>query len=487
MSAAVHSQVSQSVRKEIEQEEGYSFNIYPFKEKGVLIKYKNEDKKERANELNFEMVNSEFNTLKTKKIVTSKDFDENYSFYSDDHLYFFELNFKKGDFQCHSIQIPDLESVSAFGTLPKKSVWYDHRVIDGKMFIATRVKKEHIIQVVDMKSGKYMSVRPESEADADLGFNGIESIEYEGRTEILFKYTSCIKKECEFKVFAFDSDGNRNGKVITFPKHEEYTFLTVKLNKESDDKYAMLGTYAYKGSGANGFFTAKASQGKVSNVKYYNFLEMPNYLDFYSDRAQKKIEKKQEKSEKKGKEFAFSYNVLVHQIYKQNDQYILVGEFYYPTYVTVTSTSYVNGKPVTTTRREFDGYQYSKALVTAFDTDGELVWSNFFPMYLHYKPFSVKSFIRVKLADDKVDLAYINQNLIKTITFEDGEIVNEADATFVQAMDDDDVIKTASIGNMTYWYDNFYIAFGYQKIKNKEMERGNKKRKVFYLNKVSYN
>lgn len=43
-----------------------------------------------------------------------------------------------------------------------------------------------------------------------------------------------------------------------------------------------------------------------------------------------------------------------------------------------------------------------------------------------------------------------------------------------------------SFSNINHWYDNYFIAFGKQKIKNKEEKDAKKKRKVYFFTKLRY-
>ncbi len=57
-----------------------------------------------------------------------------------------------------------------------------------------------------------------------------------------------------------------------------------------------------------------------------------------------------------------------------------------------------------------------------------------------------------------------------------------------------DVIETGldadktkwSSSNLSYWYNGYFLAFGFQKIKNKEDKSVKRKRRVMYMSKVKY-
>ena len=51
---------------------------------------------------------------------------------------------------------------------------------------------------------------------------------------------------------------------------------------------------------------------------------------------------------------------------------------------------------------------------------------------------------------------------------------------------DGDKIKWNSNSSIEYWYDDYFLAFGIVKIKNKEKKGDERKRTVFYVNKIAY-
>jgi hypothetical protein len=149
----------------------------------------------------------------------------------------------------------------------------------------------------------------------------------------------------------------------------------------------------------------------------------------------------------------------------------------------------VNGRPVQSTRQVFDGYQYTHATVAAFDIEGEKLWDVTFEMNPWYKPYRVTRFIRVtETSETELGLMFSSFNTLKTkaITSE-GEVLSEREVSMIETGDDDDKVKN-TWSNLTFWYDNYFLAHGTQTIKNKEEkeERGKAKRSVYFINKISY-
>ncbi|MCB0739101.1 MAG: hypothetical protein KDC92_16445, partial [Bacteroidetes bacterium] len=198
------------------------------------------------------------------------------------------------------------------------------------------------------------------------------------------------------------------------------------------------------------------------------------------------------KKEKKGKELVFSYRIAMHGIIKVDDGYMFLGEAYYPTYrtETYTTTSTVNGVTTTTTntRQVFDGYQYTHAILSKFNEDGKLIWDQIFEMWPSYKPFVVKHFISIaERNQNSLKLVFASRSRITSKSFDfNGTIIQESESEEIETNFENDKTKS-SFSNIDYWYDNFFIAYGEQKIKNtKDDTRQKRKRKVYFINKIKY-
>ena len=181
-----------------------------------------------------------------------------------------------------------------------------------------------------------------------------------------------------------------------------------------------------------------------------------------------------------------NYRMVIHNIIEKEEEYIFIGEAYYPTYRTESYTTFVNGVSSTQTRQVFDGYQYTHAAIASFDQKGNMNWSNTFEMWLDYKPYSAKEFITVSTYDNKVSMIYINGSVIKSTSFKDGQAVTDKNIEIVNTGDENDKLKWTTSAETDYWYDDNFIASGFQKIINSKERIGNKRRKVFFLNKIEY-
>ena len=282
---------------------------------------------------------------------------------------------------------------------------------------------------------------------------------------------------------------NQTNEVILKPK-EDYNLLDGKIMTLNNNKQVVLGTYAIGKGSSSGMYFSTLKNGNQDITKYYNFTDFNNFFSYLSEKKQEKIERKKERAKARDKELDFSYQLLVHDLIFKNNEYIMVAEAYYATYrVETYYTSVPNGNggfsTVMQTRTVFDGWLYSHAVIAGFDENGNKLWDNSFEMG-DFKTFRLKERVKVNNKGEKIELIYAGAgNTIYTKTIKGSNIIDEKESSKIENLLEDDEFKIGISTSMENWYDNYFIASGLSKIKNKELEN-NKKRKVFYINKIEY-
>jgi hypothetical protein len=262
--------------------------------------------------------------------------------------------------------------------------------------------------------------------------------------------------------------------------------ITVGAVGESD--VVIAGTYGNASYGPNnGIYFGASSEGEITDITSYNFLEIPNYLDYLPERDQNRLENKIERKASKGKELETSEYLVMHNLIPVDNDFLLITEAYYPTYRTEYRTTTVKGKTTTTPVQVFDGYQYTHAMIAKFNKEGEMLWSQVFKMYLWYKPFVARTFIRIAAQEqNSIQLVYADGKNIYSKSFSfDGEILYDKTSNPINTDNENDKVKQ-SYSNISYWYDKYFLSYGVQSIKNKVDDDVKRKRTVLFLNKVSF-
>lgn len=290
---------------------------------------------------------------------------------------------------------------------------------------------------------------------------------------------------------AYLIDADLDGQLNTSMKIDESEGRFVKsitVGQVGKEDLVIAGTFGNGPYSANtGIYFGTSSDGEITDMTSYNFLDIPNYLDYLPERAQRRIENKKERKESRGKELEAAELLVMHNLIPVDDDFLLITEAYYPTYRTETRTTTSGGKTTTTTVQVFDGYQYTHAMIAKFNKEGEMLWSQVFKMYLWYKPFVARTFIRIAGKEqNSIQLVYADGKNIYSKSFSfDGEILNEKTSNPINTENDNDKIKD-SYSNIAFWYDKYFLSYGVQDIKNRGDVDMKRRRKVFFMNKVSF-
>jgi hypothetical protein len=285
--------------------------------------------------------------------------------------------------------------------------------------------------------------------------------------------------------------------ILAITTGNQFGFLeTAKIIALQGKDKMILGTYSLrKNSNKNadastntqGYYIIKISNNTQEFYKQYSFNEFTNFYNYLNYKTKNKIIKRNNKSKSKGGETELNYQLLVHEVFIYNGNYILASEAYYPEYHTEYYTTYYNGYPQTTTYSVFDGYRYTHAIVAAFDKNGALMWDNTMQIW-DILSFNLKN--RISFVVDKENNMVVLYNYNGTLFSKqiNGNItIEEKDRTPIETSYPEDKVKGNSSSDIDYWYGNYFIAYGIQEVRNPDQNPTHKTtRNVFYFNKIGF-
>ncbi len=262
-----------------------------------------------------------------------------------------------------------------------------------------------------------------------------------------------------------------------------------KLNQIDAENKIMVGAYGPISSMKSG--SVNITQGiyvglmNGNKQKYFKTIAWNKFKNFKvaTSRAEDKAIKK---ATKKGKEAKISIQVIFHDVIVKDDETVFFGETYYPAYETRTEVYFSNGRMQTRTVVVFIGYQYSGTLIFAVGETGELLWDNGFSVNGPLTFFLRERFKFYETGDNTYTVVYNDGYILKTQTFDKENNTRNFKQVNMGSTDKKGDKITASYTNsdIEYWYDDYYIASGSLDVKNKNEKGKNKKRSLFYFNKI---
>lgn len=483
-------------RVEIDLKDGFSNEeVYEFNEYGFVLKAIGK-KAGGLREWKFDFY--DVNLQKTKTV--SKNLSAKLKVaevYKTEEYFYILLTDKKSNFVFLTIDGAKQEVSQIYGVLPRKTVIKKLAVFKDKMYLAgVQKRKSPSLITIDLKTKEqkrsFVEVKGIKPKNVSLlGFEVLEDAE-----EVLFyTRTKISKTDRKMYVSRIDSNGDIQGQ-FEFGKEDEYSIVNITGFKVDREKYCFTGTYANKGSVeskgsivSKGMFFSVVEDEKIKKINFYNFLDLDNFLNYLSEKKQAKIKRKKKRKEKRGKELKTSYYIANHNIIPTDSGYLLLGEAYYPTYRSESHTTTTSdGKTSTSYLTVFDGYFYTHAILSKFDFDGELDWDVCFEMRPSNKPFKVKRFIALENNDDGVlKLAFANKDKIVSKVFDlDGTVLQDEESEEIETGEGDN--EKWTIAELSYWYDNYFLNYGFQKIKNEDAKKNKvkRRRKVFFMSKIKF-
>ncbi|MBN2892960.1 MAG: hypothetical protein JXL97_13920 [Bacteroidales bacterium] len=475
----LYSQVETEKRIEFDVENyNSSYYFYEFNSLGaILISEQGSSNKYKVNLLNQNL-----------DIVETKYFEipdkENYTnYFSNDSTLYLLFKARNGSYTLVVIDVKDMIITKKESAFPKKTYVYNIMAIDDMVFFEISIKRNNSITTLNLNTS-IQSVIPIFIKGYKEKNTSIENVQISENTKEYFVFVNAYKGN-EHNLYVLKYDKNAELKeTFNLSENLEQKLSSVSVSAISKNEYIFSGTYSSKKvSSGEGLYFCKIINGKTEFIKFYNFMEFDEFLSYLPQRKIDKIEKKKKRKKDNGKSYSLNYLLASHEIIQIDNNYYYLGEAFYPTYRTETYTD-SNGQ--TQTRQVFDGYQYTHATLVAFDELGNKLWDKTFEMWPSYKPYFVKKFITMTIIDQNINLLFINRSNIVSIAFSVfGENKSEKDYDFLETGNENDKLRY-SLAEVVYWYNNYFIAYGFQKIKNNTDETSSKKRKVFFVNKISY-
>jgi hypothetical protein len=263
----------------------------------------------------------------------------------------------------------------------------------------------------------------------------------------------------------------------------------VSINSEDD---IIAGTYSTKKAEySRGFFLGFIDETGKQRIQYHNYAELENFFSYMKAKRQRRVKEKIERKKINGKKLKYNYRLMVHDIVKFNDSFILLGEAYYPKY---NNQSYYGGFNNYYGNRGgnnlyyFEGYKYTHAVIICFDQSGNYQWDNSFEINDVISPNLVQ-LVEISPKNDEIILLYNYENVIRSKIIKGSDVIEgkEFDDILLKFQDDEVKNNNSEHGGLDSWYNDVFYAYGIQKIKNLKDADVKLNREVFFINKIIYN
>jgi hypothetical protein len=287
----------------------------------------------------------------------------------------------------------------------------------------------------------------------------------------------------------YDPDGNLNSNVALDPGNKHLIFG--RSIKTTEDMQLVAGVYGSRSAQySHGVFIASIDPAGIQQIKYYQFADLENFFKYMKAKREKRVKSRIERRKIKGKKVRMNYRFLVHELVPYQDQFILLGEAFYPKYRNI-DRSYgsffipVDPGAIIQNGRIFEGYYYTHAIVMGFRPDGKLLWDNSFEIN-DVRTFTLEQFVKLEMQENKIALLYLFDNAIRTKIIQNNEVIEGKSTDEIEIKSEDEIVKRNYTGKsrLEYWYKDYLFASGIQEIESKVKSKNSSPRRVFFINKI---
>lgn len=302
-----------------------------------------------------------------------------------------------------------------------------------------------------------------------------------------------MDKQRTIWIKSYDPDGDLLRNLALQPEENTHLIFGRSL-KISGEKQIVAGVYGNRSSEfSRGMFIATVEPSGYEQIRYYNFGDLKNFFHYMKAGREQRIKNRIERKKIRGKKIRFNYRFLVHELVPYGDQFVLLGEAFYPRYVSTDRSQYRFFSPygffpgtMLQDGRIFDGYYYTHAVVMGFDENGNLLWDNSFEIN-DIKTYTLEQFVKLEVLPDRLALMYVFENQIRTKIIKGDMVLEGKTIDPILTFRPEDVVRDDDYekNKLEYWYNQYMYAYGIQDIETPGV-KGSSKRRVFFINKLYY-
>jgi len=308
----------------------------------------------------------------------------------------------------------------------------------------------------------------------------------------------------ELAIKSFDS----RGKVLVDEKYEfdnNWRALNGKLIISESNKIVVSGSFATNSSYySQGYYFGNIAPGTELSMKYIGFVEVSHFFDYMKPKRAEKIKAKINNSKASNKPYEFKTQAYVHNLNERDGEFLLISELYKPefsngnssiasgfsdnssrAYRNNTGQKYVNRYSRLTNTQEASHISYHECVVLGLDESGKLLWDQ--SLSLNEKEtLALEQVAEVYKKNGNGVLIYKKEGELVYRTFDLSQESSTDSSVVINTFKEHDEVSYHSErqGKVQYWYDNNFIVWGYQKVSNDQYAQADKKRNIFFINKL---
>ncbi len=501
-----YAQKLDAIRLEVPSDlESEQFHVEPLGDDGLLIFYEsNEVSKDNFRKWYFGLFDTDLKQkwLKFVPLNDKIEFITSKFINGKTHMLFKSINMGRSEFGLYDIVTYDAraESFSRIsGSIPSKAEVAGFEIINNTACLALNLKKHKTDLVfISIDNGDIVPIHIGEDIPgiieavfADTKSNSFYiSIKQNRDRRYIHEYLLCYSPQgkliseisiADNEALKYFSDyvymPNGSNEILVFGTYNIVTGRTLSfkdIEEESEDKSA-------------GMFFMKIVNGKQESLFYYDFMGLNNITNAIIPNNFKASKTSKDTSNTRGIKtmVTASFNLNKPKVFRTSGgNYIFSVEVYQPYYRTETRMDYdFYGRPYPYTYNVFSGFNFYDAIISGISAEGELLWSNDFPIS-DLLTYSTKRNTVVFEDGNLISMAYVNNGNVVSQTIEGPADIDKSKMKIGTNFPQDRIAQDEN-NRIVRWYGDYFLIYGYEKLKNRTLGEQST-RVVFYANKIAY-
>ncbi|WP_236252951.1 transcriptional regulator [Echinicola sp. 20G] len=317
-------------------------------------------------------------------------------------------------------------------------------------------------------------------------------------------------KQRSLSLMTFDIEGNKLREVKVEPEDRpDLEIVEGVLTPIQNYNQVLIGPYGERKREPNrGIYFSKINEfGEYENI-FYNLTDFQNFYNYLPEKQQERRERSLEKAVEKDKNITIPNSLVTREVVAGNDYFLIYNDYFLTSsgrfsprdmmyssdfyrYAPLSMRNrvmnggypwYYSGMPDPTSSNE---YKFMAAQFVLLDGRGEMIWDNTLSLD-DYVTTSPGKFGEVSFDGRNLFYMYLDEDKLMLCYLEDGEVQYANKEFDLGLLDEDERIKETQDESLSlsWWYDNYFLLSGKQKVRYLNESGKEDTRETFFLTKI---
>lgn len=382
-------------------------------------------------------------------------------------------------------------------------------VLNGKAIIMGNVDYRPVIQVFDTSTQHLATVQGIYEKDLQI-IQMRKAPEFDGFDVVMSRKDRYKNKS--ISVLSFDTEGHplREIKIdhLADPNAEIVDGLLAPADSYSQ---VLIGPFRFKRKNVyQGLYFAEINEFGEYRSHLYTLEDFINFFNYLPEKTKNKRLRSLSKSLEKGKQPPIRNTLAVREIVSKDGMYLVYNDYFVSSsrHYQPRNGMYINNfyraspragnlgglgdyysplwtNPYLNTRQVSYEYKFLSAQMILMDENGSIIWENSLSLD-NSNRFNPGKFGEFTFDGQNLYYMYLDEEELKLSHMDGGEKIFENEGFALELLDENQRIRETQEKslNLLWWYDNYYLLTGKQKIRFQKEDGREGNKEVYFLTKI---